>query len=306
MKAFKKWVTNLLCIVPALMVVFLSALPFRVLYFLSDVLFVLMWVVVPYRKRETLDNLKKAFPGNSPSENQKIAREFYKHLADIIMEAVAVLTVSKRSIARRIMLDPESKILLERYYLEKKSAIMTLGHYGNWEWMGAGINLAHPGQLVAAYKRLHIDVFDELLFRARMRFYNMLVTSEQLFRKMAAMKSEGKPAVFALLADQWPPPGTAYWMDFMGRDTPFFTGPEKLSKKLNMPVLFCSIRKQKRGFYQINVQTITENPQSEPDQEITRKYAMLLEEEIKKTPQHWLWSHRRWKWQRPATEKTAC
>lgn len=303
MKKVRKFLINLMCLPPVIMVVLISLLPFWALYLLSDILYLLMWNVYPYRKKETIDNLKKAFPENSQEETIRIARAFYKHLADIILEAVALLTVSRRSISRRIQLDAESKALLERYYLENRSAIMALGHFGNWEWMGAGINLAHPGQLVAAYKRLHIRVFNELLYRARMRFYSLLIPSEQLFRKMAAMKTAGQPAVFALLADQWPPPGTAYWMDFLGRDTPFFAGPEKLSKKLGLPVLFCSIRLQKRGFYTMSIHTITEAPEAEPEQEITRKYARLLEAEIKASPKNWLWSHRRWKWQRPPAEQ---
>jgi len=303
MKLFRKHLLNLLCIPPVFLIMLLSLLPFWGLYLLSDVFYILMWNVFPYRKKETLDNIQKAFPANNPEENLKIAKAFYKHLADVILEAVAVLTISNRSISRRITLDSESKTLLEGYYKESRSAIMVLGHFGNWEWMGAGINLSHPGQLVAAYKRLHLQVFDKLLYSARMRFYNLLIPSEHLFRKMASMKAAGNPAIFALLADQWPPPGTAYWLNFMGRDTPFFAGPEKLSKKLGLPVLFCSIRKQKRGFYVMHIREITKNPEAEPEQEITRKYARLLEEEIKAAPQNWLWSHRRWKWQRPASEQ---
>jgi Kdo2-lipid IVA lauroyltransferase/acyltransferase len=298
MKAFKRFLTKLISIPLALLLVLLALLPYRVLYLFSHFLYFLIWNVTGYRKKVVLGNLEKAFPEKSNEERIMIARGFYHHLSDLLMEAIGLMAAPASTMRRRVRLDDESQELMGRYYREGRSAIMTLGHYGNWEWMGAGFNLAHPGQLVAGYRYLRNKLFDRLIFHTRMRFYQMLIPSKQLARKMVAMNAANEPAVFALLADQWPPPDTAFWIPFMGRETPFFTGPEKLAKKLGHPVLFCSMRKQKRGHYLINVQVITEDPRSLPEQEITRRYAGLLEQEIRREPQYWLWSHRRWKRER--------
>jgi len=298
MKAFRIFLTNLISLPLALLLVLLGVLPFWVLYLFSHLLYFLLWHVAGYRKKVVLSNLEKAFPERGPEERKRIARAFYRHLSDVIIEIMGLLTAPKTTMRRRVSLDSESLELMRRYYRERRSAILTLGHYGNWEWMGAGFNLAHPGQLVAGYRRLRNKLFDMLVYKARMRFYELLIPTKQLARKIVSMNAEGQPAVFAFLADQWPPPDTAYWITFMGRETPFFTGPEKLARKLGHPVLFCSIRKQKRGHYLINVQVITEDPKSLPEQEITRRYAALLEKEIRREPRYWLWSHRRWKRER--------
>jgi len=298
MKTFKRHLTQLLSLPLALLLILLALLPFSVLYFLSGLLYLLLWSVAGYRKKVVLANLEKAFPEKGPEERLEIARGFYRHLSHLIMEAVGLMAAPASTMRRRISLDEESRQLMDRYHREGRSAIMTLGHYGNWEWMGAGFNLANPGQLLAGYRPLRNKVFDRLIYRTRMRFFEQLIPSKQLARKMVAMNAAKEPAVFALLADQWPRPDTAYWLNFMGRETPFFTGPEKLAKKLGHPVLFCSIRKQKRGHYLINVQVITEDPKSMPPQEITRRYAALLGQEIRRAPQYWLWSHRRWKKER--------
>jgi len=303
MRAIKNFLSDALATLPAVMVALLSLLPFRLLYIISDGFCILLWAVVGYRRKVVLSNLQKAFPHHTREENNRIALKFYRHLADLIFETIALVTVSKERIRKKILLTGESRSLLNRYHAQGRSAIMALGHYGNWEWMGPAINLINDGQLVSAYRRLRIKPFDYLLRKTRLRFYRKLVPSAQLLRKMVSMKSAGEPAIFALLADQWPPPGTAYWMQFLGQDTPFFTGPEKLGKKLDHPVLFCSIRKTGRGRYSMHITELSVNPRSEPEMEITRRYVKLLEAEICHAPEYWLWSHRRWKWQRPLDEQ---
>lgn len=295
MKKVKRVLNNIISIPLALLVFLLALLPFRVLFFFSHLLYFLLWHVVRYRKKVVMGNLQKAFPDMAERERHNIARRFYHHLSELIMESVGLMTAPASIMRERIHLDEESRKLMNRYYQEGRSAVLTLGHYGNWEWMGAGINLEHPGQLMAGFRHLRNKVFDKLIYRTRMRFYQQLIPSKQLARKMVSMAATKEPAVFALLADQWPRPDTAFWVDFLGRETPFFTGPEKLARKLGHAVLFCSIRKQKRGHYLMNVQIITEDPKSLAPQEITQRYAALLEQEIRKAPQYWLWSHRRWK-----------
>lgn len=295
MKAVNRFLTNLISLPLIMLLVLLGILPFGLLYFFSELLYLLMYYVAGYRKKVVQSNLAKAFPEKSPEDRNRIARGFYRHLADVIVEVMGLLTASPSSMRRRVRLDSESMELMGRYHREKRSAILILGHYGNWEWMGAGFNLDHPGQLVAGYRLLRNKLFNWLVYRTRMRFYQLLIPSKQLARKIVSRHKEGKPAVYAFLADQWPPPETAWWITFLGRQTPFFTGPEKLAKKLGHPVLFCSIRKQKRGRYLINVQIITEDPATMPEKEITRRYAVLLETEIRRHPQYWFWSHRRWK-----------
>jgi KDO2-lipid IV(A) lauroyltransferase len=295
MKRFNRFLNNILSIPLALLVLLLALLPFRLLYLFSHLLYFLLWHVTGYRKKVVLDNLKKAFPDKEEEERLQIARGFYRHLSELIMESVGLMTAPASSMRRRIKLDEESSELMRRYYKEGRSAILTLGHYGNWEWMGAGINLENPGQLIAGYRHLRNKVFDQIIYRTRMRFYRQLIGSKQLARKMVGMAAAKEPAVFALLADQWPRPDTAFWVNFLDRETPFFTGPEKLARKLGHAVLFCSIRKQKRGSYRINIQVLTEDPKSLPQQEITQGYATLLEQEIRRAPQYWLWSHKRWK-----------
>ena len=70
---------------------FISILPFRVLYFISDVVYLFVYKIFGYRKSIVISNLKLVFPEKSNKEISKIASKFYHHLCDMIMESLKVL-----------------------------------------------------------------------------------------------------------------------------------------------------------------------------------------------------------------------
>ena len=65
-------------------------------------------------------------------------------------------------------------------------------------------------------------------------------------------------------------------------------------KALNVPK-FVDIQRVKRGYYELTLEEITDDPTVLEPGEITQRYANMLEKAILKNPQNWLWTHRRWK-----------
>ena len=103
-------------------------------------------------------------------------------------------------------------------------------------------------------------------------------------------------SIFIMASDQSPSNiKKAIWVKFLGRDTAFLQGPEVYAKKHDLPVVFVDIQRVKRGYYELEMKLITENPLELPEGEITQRYASMLEEAIRNKPENWLWSHRRWK-----------
>ena len=56
-----------------------SALPFRVLYVLSDFNYLLMYHVWRYRRKVVRENLEKSFPEKTEAERLQIERKFYRY-----------------------------------------------------------------------------------------------------------------------------------------------------------------------------------------------------------------------------------
>ena len=81
------------------------------------------------------------------------------------------------------------------------------------------------------------------------------------------------------------------------------TGAETIAKKFDMAVVFFSVKRLKRGYYQTTFETITETPEDFKDFEITDLFFKLVEKQIHEAPQYYLWTHKRWKHRNRVPEK---
>ena len=266
--------------------------PFWVVYGLSDFVFVLIFYVFGYRKKVVISNINKAFPNLNKEDKDKIVFRFYKNFADILVEGIKGISLSEKEIVRRYkFINPE---LAEKHYNDGKNIMIVGSHYTNWEW---GV-LAGAPQIdhycIGLYKPLSNKLIDNHFKKNRAQLGMNLVAIKNT--KKAFSKSYEKPTCFILLADQSPSNlKRAIWLDFLGIETACLHGPEYYSKQNNIPILYVDVQRVKRGFYEVRYIPIVDKPETTNEGDITKIYMKTLEEIINKKPEHWLWSHRRWK-----------
>lgn len=272
---------------------FVSILPFRLLYILSDILYFILYTVSGYRKKIVLDNLRLVFPDKSEKEIKKIAKEFYKHFCDITLEAFKSLTISKKTIDKRFVFKNLDKI--KDLELKNKSVLLMTSHYANWEWSIAIQNhVGHEGY--AIYKRLRNKHFDNLVKRIRARYNAYLITTKQTIPTLKRLKKEGQLFIAGFAADQSPKVHKAhYWREFLGIKVPVITGPEMIANTLDVPAVFFRIDKVKRGYYVATIEDVIEFPKELKEFELTNRYIDYIEKQIYEKPEHYLWTHKRWK-----------
>jgi Kdo2-lipid IVA lauroyltransferase/acyltransferase len=272
----------------------LSVLPFPVLYFFSDILFFFLYHVFRYRRTVVAGNLRNSFPEKPEAELGKIEKDFYRHLCDLLLETVKTLTMNRGQIRKRCRV--KDTALENRLHEEGKSIFFVMGHLGNWEWAGASypMSIRHP--LYVIYKPLSNVYFDRLMQRLRSRFGAIPVPMKKAAHVLYDKRNT--PAAMVFIADQTPSPDNAIWLRFLNQDTPVFSGTEKLARKFNHPVIYASVKKVKRGYYEIETEMLAENPGGTPEGEITERHTKRLEQDIRELPHTWLWSHRRWKHRR--------
>jgi KDO2-lipid IV(A) lauroyltransferase len=117
---------------------------------------------------------------------------------------------------------------------------------------------------------------------------------KQTMRKMIEYRNE--ITVTVLMGDQTPVrEDTNYFTTFLNQPTAVFLGIEKLAKTLDNVVVFYHMKRLKRGFYSYELTPLFEHPKETAPHEITEAHVKQLEQIIRKEPQYWLWSHRRWK-----------
>lgn len=268
----------------------ISLLPFWILYLISDCLFGVLYYIIGYRRKVVQENLANAFPGKTAEERADIEKRYFKYLADLIVETVKMITISKEEMQRRVVVtNPE---VVQRYFDKGKSVTAVAGHYCNWEW--AGLEFSIDTRLFVIYKPLTSKVFDEFFIKVRSRFGGVAVAMKQTLRTMVAHKNEFTVTVFA--GDQTPVrEQTNYFTDFLNQPTAVFLGIEKIAKLIDSAVIFYDMKRVKRGFYTYTIVPLVENSKDSAPYEITEAHVKYLDSMIKREPQYWLWSHRRWK-----------
>ena len=272
-------------------VLLFAIVPFWLLYIFSDLLYFILYIVFKYRVSVLRDNLKKSFPEKSYEELKRIERLSYKNLADITVESLKAFTMSKKQLFARHKVINENDI---RHLYDKCGGIIALpNHYGNWEWGAMScMQLEWPG--VALYKPLSNKHLNSYVKRNRSRLGTELISIYDTARNFVENKDKKKNYIMA--SDQSPSNAKkAYWINFLGRETAFLHGPELYAKKYNYPAVFIDIQRVKRGYYELNLSLLSEEPQTLKDGELTQMLASKLEEVIRKKPENWLWSHKRWK-----------
>jgi KDO2-lipid IV(A) lauroyltransferase len=276
---------------------FLSLLPFPLLYLFCDFVYFVLYYVVGYRKEVVLQNLGNSFPEKSGKEIKQISKQYYRYFCDLFLETFKTLTISKSSMLKHCTWGPGSKEVFDRFWEEKRSVIIVLGHFGNWEWAGNTFSLTCKSQLFVVYHPLSNKYFDGLMYKMRTHFGTKLIAMKDTFKDMVRYKN--MTSVTAFIADQTPLPENAYWTTFLNQETPVFWGTEKIARKLNYPVLYVSLKRKKRGYYRMDVEVLEEEPKNTSDGEISALHTARLEKDIIEQPETWLWTHKRWKHRRP-------
>lgn len=265
-------------------------LPRFVWLLLADFLYLLLYKIFNYRVKVTRENLQNSFPEKSAKELRSIERRFYLYLMDIFIETIVLAGISKHRIGMKMKFHNNEEF--DRVCTER-SVIVAMAHYASWEWP-----IIYAGRtastLIPVYHRLQSEWADRLFLRMRSRFGAKPVTMNLVGRKI--IETRDKRIILALIADQSSPRfSDSRWTTFLNQDTIFFTGIETLAEKYNMPVYFFDIECVRRGYYNGKFVKLYDGDEKLPEYEITRRYVTHLEQKIRKAPQFWMWSHRRWK-----------
>ncbi len=272
---------------------FISILPFSIIYIISDILYFKLYYVFCYRKKVVFKNLRNSFPDKNEREIKSIAKKYYRNLSDVIIEVIKLKSISREQLEKRVNF--KNYEVINELYKSKKSIIAAMGHCGNWEWMSMVLAMISKYKVLAVVKPLSDKFFERYITKLRTKFNpGSLIEFKKTFQTV--IRNKDKLTLNIFVADQTPTKSEInYWTKFLNQDTPVFLGIEKIAKYLDFAVIYLDIKRVKRGFYQVEIIKITDNPKQSPQYEITEKHVHLLEESIIQNPDNWLWSHRRWK-----------
>ena len=279
-----------------------AAMPYWFKYYVvENLIFVLLRYCLRYRMKVVKTNLRNSFPEKDERELAVIRRRFYRTLAEIFVDTInlAGLTPEKgRSLLTVKGLEEQKERVGGRDW------IAMTAHFGCWEYCSFW-GLYDPTQIVVAvYHPLRSRIVEAFYQRLRNGDYATTVAMKESLRfylRNRAGGIGGRNLVMGLIADQNPPRRPdSRWFRFLNQGTIFFDGGEKLALRCQLPVYFVKMERLRRGRYEMSFELIYDGKEEVAEYEITQRYVRMLEAEIRRRPELWMWSHRRWKHKRNA------
>ncbi|MFW6327810.1 MAG: lysophospholipid acyltransferase family protein [Bacteroidota bacterium] len=272
----------------------LGWLPWYLLYLFADGIYLLVFYVIGYRKKVVLQNLSNAFPEKDDDEILTIRKKFYRHFCDLIVEIIKTIHLSAEDLEKRVSF--QNTEVFQELRKKGKHAICVIGHYGNWEWIATFEHYLPGFKNMTIYKTLTNRWFDKFMYDQRAKLGVEPVPMGQILRKIIAYDQQGELTATGFISDQCPPQkDIQYWTQFLNQDTPMYMGIEKIAGKFNMGVVFLYVEKPSRGHYVYHVKLLADEVGHMEPTQITEMHTKALEDMIRKRPELWLWTHRRWK-----------
>ena len=282
----------------------LNKLPMPILHFFSSLFYYLVYYVVRYRRKVVRRNLVGSFPEKESKEIIAIEKKFYRSLCDYFFEMIKLYGMSEKEVKRRIRFEGIEE--MQGTLDQGQSIVLYMGHIFNWEFV-TSIRLHIKGDDVVVgdiYHPLENVRFDALVKKMRDQYGTESITMANTLRRIMQIKKENKKYLIGFIADQVPTwESIKHWVGFFHRDTPVFTGTEKIAQRTNAALYYARMERVKRGYYVIHAEKFADDASVLPEFEATNMYYRLLEGNIRQAPELWLWTHNRWKRTREEFER---
>jgi KDO2-lipid IV(A) lauroyltransferase len=275
------------------LLIFISWLPFRLLYFISDLFYYILYYGIKYRRKIVRKNLELSKVAKSTKDLIRIEKKFYRHLSDVFFEMFKFYSISPEEMKKRFYIEnPEIFYQLEK---KNKSVMFMTSHYGGFEWF-LSINYHVPQLPFAVYTPLSNKSLDSLIKKFRLRHGSKLISRYKAGSYIKKQIKKNKLFLYGMAADQSAQiRSITYWKEFLGVKVPVFTGSERIAKQHDIPVVFGKVVKIKRGYYKVVVDLISEFPNEYKNYQITDIYLKKLEKQIREIPEYYYWTHNRFK-----------
>lgn len=287
----------------------LSRLPLRVLYALASIIGWLAYAVVRYRRKVAEHNVALCFPHLTERERRTIVRQFYTHLADIVVEAVWFGGCSKERLRKQRLIDMLNPEVLTQMSEGGRSVMILSSHHCNWETIGGILNYNytdHPSPLseqnvVIAYKALRSKRWDDFMQRNRTavlddaEHYEGCLESRQILPYAIRHRHEQKFYIF--ITDQRPYKAAkgSLPVTFLGQSCHTMAAAASLAQHFGYAVVYQRMRATSRGHYTMEFIPLAADASQSTPQDIMNQYYDLLTADITSQPEQYLWTHKRFK-----------
>jgi KDO2-lipid IV(A) lauroyltransferase len=284
-----------------LLIAIVGVLPDAMIRAMGTALGLVFYTVDRAHRRIAERNLATAFPARPEDERRAIARDAFKHFGRLLLELLKFSTLSPEQMLARVDVDGEDRS--RAAYAQGKGVLFVTGHFGFWE-LQALVHALRVEPIAVLARALDNPRLNELLERIRVRTGNSVIYRRGTIRRVMRTLQAGRGV--AILIDQHIMSRDAIYVDFFSRPAATTSAVAALALRTGAPVVPVFALPLPGGRYRLIYEHPVEPPGADaPDavREFTQRCTDVLEMYVRRSPELWLWMHRRWRDDATGTEK---
>lgn len=276
----------------------LAALPLTLAMRISAATAALVIRVAGRVRRIGLVNLAIAFPEKSEAERLAILVASYRNLGRMVAECAHLHRLNPANVRATVTPD-DGPIWTDEMLpaLASQGILVLTGHFGNWEMFAYTYGLlGYPVSLVhQTIKNPFVDRFIEGL---RSGGGTRLFRKQEAARAVLRALAERKLVVLPL--DQNQSRRAGIFVEFFGRAASTSPGLARIALRTGAPIYPAFLVRDGTSAHHriVILPRVTIGSMADRDSavhELTQRCTAVLEAMIRKHPDHWLWTHKRWR-----------
>jgi lipopolysaccharide heptosyltransferase II len=273
----------------------MSAFPVRVLFALGNFLGFAAWLLLPQYRRLARRNLEIAFgKEKSPAELRRIVRRHFQNLSANLICGVKMGSMPPEKLARYV--ETENLEAVHRELRAGQPVILLLSHIGNWELFAQLVpHYADYARIGTVYQKLANRYIDQDVSRKRAAAGAELFDRGEGFHKPIELLRSG--GLIGILGDQHAG-DHGLWTPFFGRLASTSPLSGLLAKRTGATVIAAAVHTEGPARWRMVFTPRIDSP-GDSVNAITAKANEQIEQQIRRTPEDWLWVHNRWKTPKP-------
>ncbi|MDR2436632.1 MAG: hypothetical protein LBD17_00960, partial [Endomicrobium sp.] len=224
---------------------FIRVFPFKFAVKAGEMIGVVSYYIVNFRRSHVIDMLTQSFPEKSQKEIKIITRNTYKNFARTVVEIIFFPTMSDDEIKKLLVCKNEH--LVKESYAAGKGTIFMSAHLGNWELTALAYSKIYPMSVVVA-NQSNVLV-DKMMDNIRTnQGFSTISRDGMAFRDV--MKALKRNEIVAFLADQDAGP-QGIFIPLFGRLTSTPKGAALFALRAKCPIIIGLGIRQKDGVMKV-------------------------------------------------------
>jgi Kdo2-lipid IVA lauroyltransferase/acyltransferase len=266
-------------------------IPLRTGRFFGRMLGRLAWHVARRERRKALANIGIAFPEWPDAKRNETIRAMFRHMGMSLFEIAWLPNLKEERGVTTTMFEGAEEVMAQ--IDAGRGVIIFTAHCGNWEWLACGTGLFGRPTSVLQRERDQPELNRYITeLRANAGVHSIDRGSASSARDMMRIIKHG--GILAFLVDQNLRTESVK-VPFFGRLAPTPIGPAKLAIRTEALVSVTFTERLPDGRHLIRYLPPIQCKRGDDPVALVAHATTLIEEQIRRVPEQWVWMHDRWK-----------